>query len=196
MAKIRVGQVAKELGIKVADALALLKQLGVEAKSNLSTVDQEVVGRLRPLVGTVAGAPSSAARLAAPKAPAATGGSPAGVKARTAPPSVRPAPGVAPAARAGAAAPPTAPKPPAGAVQAPQPKIALRPGTIQAKPHQAPVAAPRPGGETPRQAPLTHSAVPAKGAPSVARPMNPHPHGVGHQPSEQRKSGVGAGNCT
>src|SRR5439155_1246240 len=47
MAKIRVGQLAKELNLKVADLLARLHELGAEAKSNLSTVDDEVAARLR-----------------------------------------------------------------------------------------------------------------------------------------------------
>src|SRR5882672_11533016 len=47
MAKIRVGQLAKELNLKVADLLARLRELGAEVKSNLSTVDDEVAARLR-----------------------------------------------------------------------------------------------------------------------------------------------------
>ena len=47
MAKIRVGQLAKELNLKVGDAIDQLRKLGVEVKTNLSTVDDEAVGRLR-----------------------------------------------------------------------------------------------------------------------------------------------------
>ena len=179
MAKIRVGQVAKELGIKVADALALLKKVGVEAKSNLSTVDEEVVGRLRPIIGSAPGAPPpSAAHAATPKAAVAARGGPAAAKAKIAAPTVRPAPSVAPAARAGSAAAPTAPKPPAVPAQAPPPKAVLRPGTVPPKPHQAPTAATRPAGETPRQAPASHPSTLAKGAPSMVRPAVPHAQGM------------------
>src|SRR5437899_2527170 len=47
MAKIRVGQLAKQLDLKVADLLVRLRELGAEVKSNLSTVDDEVAARLR-----------------------------------------------------------------------------------------------------------------------------------------------------
>src|SRR5256885_14072733 len=47
MPKIRVGQLAKELNLKVGDVLARLRQLGAEVKSNLSTVEDEVAARLR-----------------------------------------------------------------------------------------------------------------------------------------------------
>ncbi len=47
MAKIRVGQLAKELNIKVAEAIDLLSKIGVEVKTNLSTVDDEAAARLR-----------------------------------------------------------------------------------------------------------------------------------------------------
>src|SRR5258705_3989289 len=47
MAKIRVGQLAKELNLKVSDVMARLRELGAEVKSNLSTVEDELAARLR-----------------------------------------------------------------------------------------------------------------------------------------------------
>ena len=58
MAKIRVGQLAKELNLKVGDLLTRLHQMGVEAKSNLSTVDDEIAARVRS-AGPLIAEPSS-----------------------------------------------------------------------------------------------------------------------------------------
>jgi translation initiation factor IF-2 len=56
MGKVRIGQLAKELNIKVTDAMARLKELGIEAKSNLSTVEDVVANRLRAEHAASAGA--------------------------------------------------------------------------------------------------------------------------------------------
>ena len=81
MAKIRVGQLAKELSIKVSEALTRLQELGVEVKTNLSTVDDESAARLRAAAGSGSdkkpGRPAGAAedkgaRARASSAPAAT----------------------------------------------------------------------------------------------------------------------------
>jgi translation initiation factor IF-2 len=51
MAKIRVGQLAKELNLKVSEVLARLRELGAEVKSNLSTVEEELAGQMRSNLG-------------------------------------------------------------------------------------------------------------------------------------------------
>ena len=51
MTKIRVSQIAKEMGIKVLEAIAQLKALGVEARSGSSTVERDLLPRLRGLQG-------------------------------------------------------------------------------------------------------------------------------------------------
>ena len=65
MGKVRVGQIAKELNIKVTDAITRLKELGIDAKSNLSTIEEVVANRLRSEFG----ASRSAAKAAQPSAP-------------------------------------------------------------------------------------------------------------------------------
>jgi translation initiation factor IF-2 len=65
MGKVRVGQISKELNIKVTDAITRLKELGIDAKSNLSTIEEVVANRLRSEFG----AARSAARAAQPAAP-------------------------------------------------------------------------------------------------------------------------------
>ena len=55
MAKIRVGQLAKELNLKVPDVVARLREIGIESKTNLSTVDDEAADRLRASAPRAAG---------------------------------------------------------------------------------------------------------------------------------------------
>ena len=45
MAKVRVGEIAKELNLKASEALAKLKEMGITVKSNLSAIDDETVRR-------------------------------------------------------------------------------------------------------------------------------------------------------
>src|SRR5262245_42487372 len=71
MAKIRVGQLAKELNLKVGDLLIRLRQMGVEVKSNLSTVEDDGESRAAPagpVPGAVAAKPpaKAAVKVAAP----------------------------------------------------------------------------------------------------------------------------------
>jgi translation initiation factor IF-2 len=69
MGKVRVGQIAKELNIKVTDAITRLKELGIDAKSNLSTIEEVVANRLRSEFGAARTAAAKAAQPAAPKVP-------------------------------------------------------------------------------------------------------------------------------
>jgi translation initiation factor IF-2 len=69
MGKVRVGQIAKELNIKVTDAVKRLRELGIDAKSNLSTVEEVVANRLRTEFAAVKSAAAKAALPAAPKVP-------------------------------------------------------------------------------------------------------------------------------
>src|SRR5258706_15518750 len=66
MGKVRIGQLAKELNLKAADLMARLKEMGVEAKSNLSSVEDDVAARVRSLVGG-AGAKAPEADSTAPR---------------------------------------------------------------------------------------------------------------------------------
>src|SRR5206468_12143704 len=47
MAKIRVGQLAKQLNLKTGEVLERLRALGVEVKTNLSTVEEDIAARLK-----------------------------------------------------------------------------------------------------------------------------------------------------
>ena len=47
MAKIRVGDLAKELNLKSGEVLARLREMGAAVKTNLSTVEEDLARRLR-----------------------------------------------------------------------------------------------------------------------------------------------------
>src|SRR5437667_1973594 len=85
MAKTRVGQLAKELNLKVADLLARLREMGVEVKSNLSTVDDEVAARLRSAAPSEGKAPADRPSPASPtKQPTARAVSRTGARTQSA----------------------------------------------------------------------------------------------------------------
>src|ERR1700730_9656839 len=91
MAKMRVHQIAKELGLASKDAVDMLTKLGVDVRNHASTIEDADAAKLRGLVrngsGTAAAAP--------PPGPT-----------RVPPPTPKPAPASAPAATAVAVAAP------------------------------------------------------------------------------------------
>ncbi|WFR85085.1 translation initiation factor IF-2 [Arthrobacter sp. Y-9] len=118
MAKVRVHELAKELGITSKDALAKLQSLGEFVRSASSTIEPPVAKKLRDAFpgGGSAPAPSAApaakaAAPAAPKAPAAASAPAPQTPAAPAAPSASSAPAAAPAARPGGMKPGGAPKP-------------------------------------------------------------------------------------
>ena len=66
MAKVRVYELAKKLGVPAADLVDKLKALGEDVSSNFSSVDEEVVSKL----GGGKKAVAAPAKAAAPKPPA------------------------------------------------------------------------------------------------------------------------------
>src|ERR1700761_2352765 len=99
--KVRIFELAKELGMTSKDLLALFGRLGLEAKNQLSVVEPKAAALLR--------AQRKGAKAAAKPAPAATGGAPAAPSAAAPSPAAaprRPAAPAAPAAEAPATAAP------------------------------------------------------------------------------------------
>src|SRR2546430_17735519 len=96
MAKMRVHQIAKELGLASKDAVDMLTKLGVDVRNHASTIEDADAAKLRGLVKNGSGTPAT-------PAPAPRGA------AAPAPPPPAPAPAAAPAPRG----PPAAPGPPA-----------------------------------------------------------------------------------
>ncbi|MGY4542947.1 translation initiation factor IF-2 [Arthrobacter sp. UYNi723] len=150
MAKVRVHELAKELGITSKDAVTKLQELGEFVRSASSTIEAPVVRKLRNAYPDAAA--KTAAPAAAPKAPALSADTrpavPApGPSAPSAP--VTPA-AAAPAAPAAASAAPAAPAaaPVASAPAASTPSTGAKPGARPAPKAEAPAAPTRSGGST------------------------------------------------
>ncbi|WP_445154799.1 translation initiation factor IF-2 [Arthrobacter sp. Hor0625] len=149
MAKVRVHELAKELGITSKDAVTKLQELGEFVRSASSTIEAPVVRKLRNAFPDAPAAPKSEAPASAPKAaPAAT----------------RPSPAPAPAAPKAAETKAEAPAPAAPAA-APAPAETAAPVAPSAG--AKPGARPAPKAETP--------AAPARQAGSAPRPGGPRP---------------------
>ncbi len=173
MAKVRVYELAKELGVESKVVMAKLNELGEFVRSASSTVEPPVVRKLRDALPAAAPAEAkapakkAAAKKAAPAAPAAPtpapveAPAPAPFEAPEAPAAVEPAAPVAPAAAepVGPAATP-GPLPAAAAASAPE---------APARPSQAPRPAgqPRPGNN-----PFTSGGSSGMGRPAAPRPGN------------------------
>ena len=178
MAKVRVYELAKELGLESKDLLKKLNDMGEFVRSASSTIEPPVVRRLNERMASEKSAGAPAAKAPA-KAPAAKPGAPAPRPAAPAPAPGTPA-SAAPAARTPQPRPASAPQPrpsgPQARPSAPQP----RPSAPQ---QQRPAAPQRPaaqqGGAAPaaRPAPGPGGAAPRPGA----RPM-PRPGGTGGLP--------------
>jgi translation initiation factor IF-2 len=91
MARPRVHEVAKELGLTSKEVLAHLERIGVPAKSHSSAIDESVAERLRAELTVEAGDGSAAA----PEAPAAAESPSPAPEAPPAPPEPEPPPEVA-----------------------------------------------------------------------------------------------------
>ena len=114
MAKMRVHQIAKELGLASKDAVDMLTKLGVDVRNHASTIEDADAAKLRVLVknGSATPAPQAAVAPAPPARAPAPAAAPA-PRGPTAPPAPRPQPVAAPApapapVAAAAAAPPAA----------------------------------------------------------------------------------------
>ncbi|WP_247044074.1 translation initiation factor IF-2 [Arthrobacter rhizosphaerae] len=179
MAKVRVHELAKELGITSKDAVTKLQELGEFVRSASSTIEAPVVRKLRNAFPGAAASSSEAAapsKAAASPAPARQAPAP-GPAAPKAPAPAAPAPAAKAEAPAPAAAAPVAPAPTSSAPAAPAasaapaapaaPSTGAKPGARPAPKAEAPAApaapsrqggsAPRPGGPRPGNNPFATS---------------------------------------
>ncbi|MCQ9165633.1 translation initiation factor IF-2 [Arthrobacter sp. STN4] len=154
MAKARVHELAKELGITSKEAVNKLQELGEFVRSASSTIEAPVVKKLRDAFPV---APRAADSKPAPAAPAAA--KPGAVPAAPAPAAAKPA--AAPAAPAPAAAAPQAATPAPAPAAVPGPKAAA-----PASPAAPAPAAPATGGARPGNNPFASS----QGMPRSGRP--------------------------
>ncbi|WP_461163348.1 translation initiation factor IF-2 [Arthrobacter sp. R4-81] len=179
MAKVRVHELAKELGITSKDAVTKLQELGEFVRSASSTIEAPVVRKLRnAFPGAAASSTEAAAPSKADASPATARQAPApGPAAPKAPAPAAPAPAAKAEAPAPAAAAPAAPAPASSAPVAPAasaapaapaaPSTGAKPGARPAPKAEAPAApaapsrqggsAPRPGGPRPGNNPFATS---------------------------------------
>ncbi|MCC3280596.1 translation initiation factor IF-2 [Arthrobacter sp. zg-Y40] len=152
MAKVRVHELAKELGITSKDAVAKLQELGEFVRSASSTIEAPVVKKLRGAFpasdNNKAAAPAADSKPAAPRSAAPKPGKPAPA-APAAPAAEQPA-APAPAAPAAPAPAEAAPAAPAAAESAPAAPAAETPAAGKADADNASASsAPRPGAPRP-----------------------------------------------
>ncbi|MFT4297514.1 MAG: translation initiation factor IF-2 N-terminal domain-containing protein, partial [Micropruina sp.] len=76
MAKVRVYELAKELGLESKDLLKKLNDMGEFVRSASSTIEPPVVRRLNERMSAEKAGGAPAAKAPAPKAPAARPGTP------------------------------------------------------------------------------------------------------------------------
>ncbi|MBC9956845.1 translation initiation factor IF-2 [Yimella sp. cx-51] len=152
MAKVRVHELAKELGIESKELLAYLKEQGEFVKTASSTIEAPVVRKIKE------NPPPSAKKAdEAPAAPAAP--KPAAKKAAATPGSAGPRPGPRPAA---APAEPAAT--PQAATPAPAPAKAATPAPAPAPAAEKPAAPAAPAADKPAASARPGSAAPKPGA--------------------------------
>ncbi|CEH02801.1 Translation initiation factor IF-2 [Propionibacterium freudenreichii] len=218
MAKVRVYELAKELGLESKQLLAKLNDMGEFVRSASSTIEAPVVRRVTEKITSERGgadtssAPKAGAKGATPKTsgapksarPAAKPGAgttpvtpqaPKAAKASSVKPAPRPAAKVKPTPGPQVHATPKAPVPHSGPVSSPTPRpgASARPGSPAHTPH--PPRRPGSASSTPTQGHGTgqgHSG--AKPAPRAARPgprPAPRPGATGGLPgSNNRRSGA------
>ncbi|MHA7141574.1 translation initiation factor IF-2 [Arthrobacter sp. Sr33] len=207
MAKVRVHELAKELGITSKDAVAKLQELGEFVRSASSTIEAPVVKKLRgafpaaaPAAAPAAPAPAKSAADPAPEkaasAPAATPASstPAAPKAATPKAATSATPGPKAPAKDRQETPAAAPEPAATAPAAAAPAAPQAPA---AEPAAQPAAkeessAAKPGA---RPAPKPADAQAPAARPGAARPGAPRPGNNPFAPSQgMPRSGRGDGD--
>ncbi|MGM9473661.1 translation initiation factor IF-2 [Pseudarthrobacter sp. YS3] len=176
MAKVRVHELAKELGITSKDAVTKLQELGEFVRSASSTIEAPVVRKLRnayPDAAANAAAPAAAPKAPAPAAATAPAAPAPSADSRPAAPTAPAAPAAAAPAAAAPAAPAAAAAPAAPAASAPaSPFNGAKPGARPAPKAETPAAptrqgspqggsqggsAPRPGGPRPGNNPFATS---------------------------------------
>ena len=167
MAKLRVHELAKELGITSKELMGHLKEAGEFVKSSSSSLEPPVVRQMREKFAAVPKTKKADAKPAA-KAPKPSAAKPAAKKAAApAEATADAAPKAAPKADAPkpGAPKPAAPKPAAAAKSAPKPRA------------KKPEGAPKPAGRKPAEAGAPKPAPRRTDAPRPARPGGPRPGG-------------------
>ncbi|GLW75176.1 hypothetical protein Kpho02_74730 [Kitasatospora phosalacinea] len=188
MAKVRVYELAKELGLESKAVMAKLTELGEFVRSASSTIEAPVVRKLTDALGATPPSGGASSAKPGPRKPAAP--QPSGGAGSAAPKPGAPTPGPRPTAAPGPRPTPAAPAPAAGQA-APKPAGAPTPGPRPAAP--AP-AAPAPAAEFSSPAPAGEApARPAAPRPAPANPAaRPGPRPAGPRPGNNPFTSGGA----
>ena len=163
MAKLRVHELAKELGITSKELMGHLKEAGEFVKSSSSSLEPPVVRQMREKFAAAPKTKKADAKPAA-KAPKPSAAKPAAKKAAAPAEATAEAADKAAAPKADAPK-PGAPKPAAAAKSAPKPRA------------KKPEGAPKPAGRKPAEAGAPKPAPRRSDAPRPARPGGPRPGG-------------------
>ena len=163
MAKLRVHELAKELGITSKELMGHLKEAGEFVKSSSSSLEPPVVRQMREKFAAAPKTKKADAKPAA-KAPKPSAAKPAAKKAAATAEATAEAAPKAAAPKADAPK-PGAPKPAAAAKSAPKPRA------------KKPEGAPKPAGRKPAEAGAPKPAPRRSDAPRPARPGGPRPGG-------------------
>ncbi|HET7661385.1 MAG TPA: translation initiation factor IF-2 [Oryzihumus sp.] len=184
MAKVRVYELAKELGVESKTLLNHLKEQGEFVRSASSTIEPPVVRKIREtfpaeLAGGGAAKPAAPAKKAAPAAKPAAPAPAAPAPAAPAPAASAPAAPAKPAAAAPAKPAPEVPAPaaPAKPVEAPAARTAPTPGP-------KPAAKPAPAPEAPAAPAAREGGAPTPGPRPAPRPGAPRPGNNPFAPSQ------------
>lgn len=164
MAKLRVHELAKELGITSKELMGHLKEAGEFVKSSSSSLEPPVVRQMREKFAATPRTKKADAKPAA-KAPKPSAAKPAAKKAAT------------PADAAPKAAAPKAAAPKAGAPKPGAPKPAAAPKSAPKPRGKKPEGTPKPAGRKPADASAPKPAPRRNDAPRPARPGGPRPGG-------------------
>ena len=176
MAKLRVHELAKELGITSKELMGHLKEAGEFVKSSSSSLEPPVVRQMREKFAAAPKTKKADAKPAA-KAPKPSAAKPAAKKAAATAEATAEAAPKAAAPKADAPK-PGAPKPAAAAKSAPKPRAKKPEGAPKPagrKPAEA--GAPKPAGRKPAEAGAPKPAPRRTDAPRPARPGGPRPGG-------------------
>ncbi|PJN21190.1 translation initiation factor IF-2 [Kitasatospora sp. CB02891] len=191
MAKVRVYELAKELGLESKAVMAKLTELGEFVRSASSTIEAPVVRKLTDALGATPPSGGASSAKPGPRKPAAP--QPTGGAGSAAPKPGAPTPGPRPTVTPGPR--PTTPAPAAGSA-APKPAGAPTPGPRPAARPAAPAApaAPAPAAEFSSPAPAGEApARPAAPRPAPANPAaRPGPRPAGPRPGNNPFTSGGA----
>ncbi|MCY0904683.1 translation initiation factor IF-2 [Arthrobacter sp. H14-L1] len=193
MAKARVHELAKELGITSKEAVTKLQELGEFVRSASSTIEAPVVKKLRDAFPTAPKASAGTNGSGSAPAAAKTGPKPAGQAptASATPGPVSPAP-AAPSAAAAApsSVPAAASAPAAAAFSGPAPTAAApAPAAPAPAPAASATAAPAPAAAAPAEVAPATAAVPAAASTGVKPGARPAPAPAAPAPSRPAATG-------